>query len=269
MKSLKKKIKNLIGSDVIYIVRYIKNNVLPSQEYLEELNDNEKRKSFYSQFINKGDLCFDVGANAGNRVTPLLALGAKIIAFEPQSSCVNILKWKFGKKIVIVQEALGSQPEVKELHISNFSGLSSLSEEWINSVKDTRFKNFEWSESEKVKVNTLDNAIKTYGLPKFIKIDVEGYEPEVLHGLTTPVELISFEYATPEQTENVIKCINRISQINPNTTFNYSVGESMVLALSQWVSVKEMLTIVQDQSFINTQFGDIYARSEVGKQNES
>jgi FkbM family methyltransferase len=264
MKSLKNKIKYFIGDDVIFALKDLKDKVIPSEAYREEQKEHAKRKAFYAQFIQPGDLCFDVGANTGNRVASLLELGAKVVAFEPQSSCVKILRRKFGNKITIVPEAVGDKVETLEMHISNFSALSSLSSEWIDSVKGDRFRLFEWIATEKVPVNTLDNAIKKYGVPKFIKIDVEGFEPKVLAGLSTPVDLMSFEYATPEQTENAITCIKLIAALNKNVEFNYSIGESMELALGSWISTEEMLDRTNQNSFTETLFGDIYARSRVG-----
>jgi FkbM family methyltransferase len=262
MQSLKRKIKYLIGDDVIYWFRDFKDRVSPSEAYLEEQKEHEKRKAFYGKLIQPGALCFDVGANTGNRVASLLAIGAKVVAFEPQSSCVKILRRRFGKKISIVPEAVGDKPETLDMHISNFSALSSLSSEWIDSVKGDRFRLFEWIATEKVQVNTLDHAIKTYGVPAFIKIDVEGYEPKVLQGLSTAVDLVSFEYATPEQTANVVTCIKRLSALNPQIEFNYSISESMELALATWISTDEMLRLTEDPAFIATEFGDVYARAK-------
>lgn len=262
MKFIKHKIKYLIGDDVIYVARNLRDKVWPSPAYLEEQTENEKRKKFYAQFIQSGDLCFDVGANVGNRVHSLLQLGAKVVAFEPQKSCVKILRRKFGQKIVIVPEAVGDKEETLDMHISNFSALSSLSSEWIDSVKSDRFRLFQWIATEKVNVNTLDNAIKMYGVPKFIKIDVEGFEPKVLAGLSSPIDLISFEYATPEQTANVITCIKLIATINTNIEFNYSIGESMGLVLNNWITTTEMLNLTEDSAFIKTKFGDVYARTK-------
>ena len=56
----------------------------------------KKRITFYSQFIKKGNLCFDIGANVGNRAEVFLEIGAKVIAVEPQSKCVKVLNEKFG-----------------------------------------------------------------------------------------------------------------------------------------------------------------------------
>lgn len=42
-------------------------------------------RRFYGQFVRPGDLCFDVGAHAGNRVRAWRALGARVLAIEPQA----------------------------------------------------------------------------------------------------------------------------------------------------------------------------------------
>jgi len=42
-------------------------------------NLENKMIQFYSSFINKGDLCFDIGANIGNRVNILNKIGTQIV----------------------------------------------------------------------------------------------------------------------------------------------------------------------------------------------
>ena len=54
-----------------------------------------KRYNFYSELIKKNDLCFDIGANYGNRSEVFLKLGAKVVAFEPQPKPLKFLKRKF------------------------------------------------------------------------------------------------------------------------------------------------------------------------------
>ena len=102
---------------------------------------------------------------------------------------------------------------IRTFHLSNASTISSFSDEWISSVKNTRFKGFNRDRTMEVEMTTLDKLIETYGIPVFIKIDVEGYELEVLKGLSKPVRLISFEYTVPERPDRVIDCIRTVSKI--------------------------------------------------------
>lgn len=51
----------------------------------EMIEADKARDRFYANFIRKDDLCFDVGANLGNRVASLLAAGARVVAIEPNS----------------------------------------------------------------------------------------------------------------------------------------------------------------------------------------
>lgn len=220
------------------------------------------KKGFYAQFIKPGDLCFDVGANLGNRITPLLALGARVVAVEPQENCCHFLRNKFGDKIRIVRSGLGETECVKNFYVSDACTLSSFSPEWIESVqKSSRFKDYSWDKTVQVEITTLDRLIERYGLPSFIKIDVEGYELEVLKGLTQPVGMISFEYTVPEQTSKISDCLSEIEKNNKNIECNYSVGENMFFALPIWVPPKELKELVQTQPFSDTGFGDIYVRS--------
>jgi len=234
-------------------LKYLKSRWFPN-------SIQRKREQFYGSFIGKGDLCFDVGANIGNRISPLLAVGAKVVAVEPQESCINILRLKFGDKIELVAKGLGEREGRENFHISNIDTISSFSDEWINSVKDDRFKEFNWDKQVEVEMATLDQLIDKYGEPQFIKIDVEGYELNVLKGLTRPIKIISFEYTVPEQTGKVIECIEQLYKNETNIECNYSIGESMDLSNQEWKSVAEMNEHVLSQEFIDTHFGDVYVR---------
>ena len=55
------------------------------------------------------------------------------------------------------------------------------------------FEGVAWDAAETVEVTTLDRLIADHGLPRFVKIDVEGAEAEVLAGLSHAVAWIAFE----------------------------------------------------------------------------
>jgi FkbM family methyltransferase len=256
---MKKYIKKILGESTAKRLHDIKSQIFPDEN---EIQLRENRIKFYSDFIKENDICFDVGANIGNRVYPLLQLNARVVAVEPQKSCYEELIRKFGNKISLVTKGLGEKEESKEFFISNASTLSTFSKDYIDSVKEGRFADYEWNKSETVEITTLDNLIKEFGQPKFIKIDVEGYELEVLKGLNSPVYMISFEYCVPEQLKKVYDCLNRIKTIDNNIECNYSVGESMAFKLDNWISYESMVQHIGSQEFESTDFGDVYIRNK-------
>jgi FkbM family methyltransferase len=256
---MKKILKSILGHRITNLLRNAKSTFFPHIE-VESEEVTSIRQKFYSNFINPNDLVFDVGANMGNRVTPLLNLGAKVVAVEPQEQCQKILKRKFGSRIKIVPMGLGETEETKDFFVSNAHTISSFSKDWIDSVKEDRFKEYTWAKPIKIQITTLDKLIEKYGFPKFIKIDVEGYELEVLKGLTSPVRVVSFEYTVPEQIQKAIDCISQIEKYNSEIECNFSKGESMEFALEKWVKPTDFKNYIATQEFISTGFGDIYVR---------
>lgn len=229
----------------------------------QEIERIQKRKLFYKQFVQRGDLCFDVGANIGNRVSIFLDLDARVVAVEPQQSCYKILEEKFGDQIEIVRKGLGDHEDIKDFHISDVNTISSFSVEWINSVKQQRFKDHNWNEVVKIEMTTLDKLIEKYGIPAFIKIDVEGYEPEVLKGLSHPIKMISFEYTVPEELHKITGCVELIERNNKNIEWNYSAGENMHFKFDEWQQIANLKQYINTNEFIESAFGDIYVRLKV------
>jgi FkbM family methyltransferase len=259
---VKKFIKYVIGTNIASELRKIFPSKMQKEAAQLVKEDTKRRSDFYATFIDSGDLCFDVGANMGNRIEPLLLIGAKVVAVEPQSDCYHYLKEKFGKKISIVSKGLGETEGVKKFYVSNTSTLSSFSPEWIESMKAERFNEYTWNEGIDITVTTADKLINTFGVPSFIKIDVEGYELEVLKGLTQPIKMISFEYTVPEQTEKIIQCIDQIAKYNSNIECNYSDAEIMQWSMKDWLSPDEMKNFIKGAGFSDTEFGDIYVRTK-------
>jgi FkbM family methyltransferase len=251
-------IKKILGPKLILGLRKWFPSTVQKQAEFREVR---RKAVFYSSFIKQGDICFDVGANIGNRIAPLLHIGAKVVAVEPQPQCYRYLKRKFGNRITLVSKGLGESNGTKAFHLADDTTLSSFSDEWITAVKNTgRFKEKNWNRALMVELTTADQLIEKYGRPSFIKIDVEGYELEVLKGLSVPVPMISFEYTVPEQPERAILCLEQIEKYNPDAECNYSIGEDLVWALPVWLSGQDMRTHILSGAFNETCFGDIYVR---------
>jgi len=221
--------------------------------------DFKKRKKFYSQFINEGNLCFDVGANYGNRTEAFLALRCKVVAIEPQPKTYNFLKKKYGKKIILIDKALGSNSGEAILYLSSSSSLTSVSEEWINKVSNGRFSGSSWNRRIKVPMTTLDSLINEYGKPQFCKIDVEGYELEVIKGLSEPIDYISFEFTIPEFTEKAVEVIKYLDSLG-NIKCNYSSGETLELGLESWLDPAEFIKNFNQLNSYGIKDGDIYIK---------
>ncbi len=221
----------------------------------------KNRLNFYRQFVRSGDLCFDIGAHIGNRTEVFLALNAVVVAVEPQESCFRILQERFktNPNLILINKGLDQVEGERELFISSVNTLSTMSHEWIKlGGKGRLFEGCSWGEKIIVKTTTLDALINAYGIPAFCKIDVEGFEYDVLRGLSKPVKTMSFEF-TQEFIESAVDCIRYLSGLGM-AKFNYSEGESMSLALSSWVKANEILDILASLPNDKKYFGDVYVQ---------
>ncbi len=215
---------------------------------------------FYQPFVARDSLCFDIGAHLGNRSAAWLSLGARVIAVEPQPSCVRFLNQKFSDEtnLTIVPEAVGEQAGKLPMKISYLNpSVSTLAgstfQETIN--KDSKFKTT-WNETLEIKVTTLNHLIKKYGIPDFCKIDVEDFEVEVLKGLKVPLPAFSFEFFN-ELPDRMNECLDEVEKLG-NYSFNWSIGESQKLEEHYWV--KREVLVENIAGFKKAFSGDIYCK---------
>lgn len=183
---------------------------------------------FYKELrIPKNSLVFDIGANIGDKSALFSNFCQKIIAVEPDKFNYNILqkRFRYNSKIEIVNSAVSNKIG-KEMFYVNSKGspANTLSEKWKKNLEDPAANR--WSKMLKfemtyeVDVVALDDLIKKYGTPYYIKIDVEGYELEVIKGLKTPIPVLSFEANFPEFRMETLNCIEEIRTVSNNTVYN-------------------------------------------------
>lgn len=217
-------------------------------------------RRLYGRFIQPGDLCFDVGAHVGNRLRVWQQLGARVVGLEPQPIFFETLQRLYGRsaQITLLDHAVGAEVGEATLHISQRTPtVSTLSASWMRAVQqDDSFAGVAWETAVPVQVTTLDELIRKYGRPAFCKIDVEGFELDVLRGLSTPIPVLSFE-TIPAALDISLGCIDRLEQLG-SYGYNYVPGETHRLQ-ENWLSADEMRQFLQQQTPQDGS-GDIYAQ---------
>jgi len=224
----------------------------------------QEMHKFLQQFIKPGDLVFDVGAHIGKKTDLYLNCQANVVCFEPQPQCIAALHKKFDNNAQVAIEQIGLAPEpgiLTLLHSSKTPTLSTFCQQWVD---ESRFTGqYIWDQTFQVPVSTLDLMIHKYGIPQFCKIDVEGFEYEVLQGLTIPIQYIIFEFHI-EQSESAHKCLNYLKKLG-YTKFNFAIAERGIFLFSQWLSADQLFELLQKEIHNKTWdsiwglWGDIYA----------
>lgn len=136
------------------------------------------------QFSNKPIVIYDIGAACGEFSSALSKVRSvvKIHAFEPQPDSYFKLKEKLkaNQKVQAHNIALGQTYSKLDMYINNWSNSSSL----LPLAKETNeiINGIETQHKIEVEVFPLDDYVETnnLALPNIIKIDVQGFEYEIL-----------------------------------------------------------------------------------------
>ncbi len=221
-----------------------------------------RMKAFYKPFIQPGDLCFDLGAHLGNRTAVWQKLGARVIAVEPQPRCIRELRSRFDNDptICILPVGVAKQAGTAILHINSASPtISTLREPaWQTYMASFSSRAESWNEKVIIETITLNDLIKDYGLPVFCKIDVEGYELDVLEGLHQPLPHLSVEFFS-QDLDAAWALLDRLEALG-NYTFNYSLREQHRLRFTTYRSRLELIHALSSHGN-QVISGDIYAKN--------
>jgi FkbM family methyltransferase len=221
-----------------------------------QLRDFREQVAFYRSLLPRNALCFDIGANIGDKSEALLAAGAgRVVAFEPNPGVIAELKARCGHdpRWTMVETAIGSGPPLQTFYPTAGHGSSSMNRDWNDKVVS----------EVQVHVGTLDAAIAMWGVPDYCKIDVEGWEPQVLSGLTQRLPLVSFEFhLDPAGIDRAKACLTRLRELGGKSV-NITPAESARFHFDRWREMGEMLAWFPGdlrQTLPGDPYGDLFVR---------
>jgi FkbM family methyltransferase len=217
-----------------------------------------KEVKFYQKTLKgfrTGNLIFDVGANQGHKTDIFLRLGAKVVCVDPDKANQETLRERFlkyrlrPKRVNIEGKAVSDAISIKTMWIdAPGSAKNTLNGKWVDILRndEKRFGHrVDFACERKIETTTLEDLITTYGVPFFIKIDVEGHEAHVLRGLSRPVPYLSFEVNLPEFKLEGLECVNTLSQIAAAGEFNYAVDCERGLMLESWMGPRDFARVIE------------------------
>ena len=251
-------IKNIEGSQMRLD---LKDRGLPKDLILDGIREPESTEMI-KKILNEGSTVIDIGANIGYYAlmeSRLVGNKGAVYAIEPSPRNFNCLKSNIElngyRNIKAYQIAIGDRIGKAKMNISPHSNLNSLVDQ----------KNKKIIGRIDVDITSLDYFLKKKKNPDFIRMDVEGYECNIIRGMKNilkkkrPLKLfieLHPHIMYKEQTINVLKTLMENGFETRKVTRSVTVSEMKVMLRKQYdFSYKSIKELLNDENFISGKMG--------------
>jgi len=195
------------------------------------------------RLLRAGDVVFDVGANIGYPAvlfSNLVGGEGRVMALEPSVRAFRLL-----------QRTVGGQPNVKCLNLAASDHVGDTPFYEAETLVTSSIMPIANVEPYFIKTTTLDQVAEQFGIPTFVKIDVESHEPAVFKGMARLLQrdrppIVLFEALSGSALQDTLSVLDRLARdryvvfrVKPNGTvglLNDSSGTNNYLAVPGWAT---------------------------------
>jgi FkbM family methyltransferase len=236
---------------------------------LRPFREDEERaaeRSFYRRLIPAGrtGCIVDVGANTGSKTEIFRQLAARVVAVEPDPASAQLLRarFRFRRSVTVLQCAISASPgTISFFQFEPGSAYNTANAEWAQSMMDgSNHMGARLAAPKHIEVSatTLGAITQEFGPAKYIKVDAEGFEQQVISTLRSRCPLISLEFNLPQMQAALVACIQHLESIG-DYVFNAAITEPpRDFAIDRWLTGSELLSRVASNGWL---YVELYARA--------